>query len=59
MAICIKCKCRDREHEQQMPSKRYEIQRGKKVEVCDGFSVIPPNFFDKEPLPVDPPKVIA
>jgi len=59
MAICIKCKCVDKEHEQSMPSKRYEMQRGKKVEVCDGFSVIPANFFDIQTQPVDPPKVIA
>ncbi len=62
MAICIKCNRRDQDHELRIPSKRYEMQRGKKVEVCDGFSNIPKDFFniDTHQLQkIDPPKVIA
>ena len=58
MAICIKCNCADKQHEIKIPSKRYELKNGKKLEVCSGFSVIPENFFDilKQQFPQ---KVIA
>ncbi len=60
MAICLKCNRRDQDHELRMPSKRYEMRYGKKVEVCDGFSCLPKDFFIVDTqLTVDPPKVIA
>jgi len=65
MAICVKCNGRDREHELSMPSKRYELQGSKKIEICDGFSSIPKDFFTKideekqKHLENNPPKVIA
>ncbi len=60
MAICKKCNSADSNHEIHSPSKRYELKNGKKVEVCEGFSVIPDNFFDGIEMNQQiPQKVIA
>ncbi len=63
MAICVKCNGRDQDHERSMPSKRYGMQGSKKIEICDGFSCIPKDFFTKideiKKHVEEPPKVIA
>ncbi len=46
MAICFRCKVSDSKHETKMPSKRFEIVRGKKQEACEGFQGFDPKLLE-------------
>jgi len=58
MAICFNCKKSDQVHEVKMPSKRYELKNGKRIETCSGFQPLDPKLIEnlnpkKVELPVE------